>query len=170
MARHSKNDDFSNQRNRRHPRFSSRDEISNVHVVREQRSRYARDNDFERNLEKKASGHRLRKSLLILFAILVVACAVAVFTMYAVINSRTSISDADKSLAPSTQEGVSYTLISGEYSDAFEYKGPDAIMVLRNDSTNNTLSAISLSPDTQVILSDGNVHRIKDSQVMSGDA
>ena len=108
----------------------------------------------------------------IAFLIVLLSVAIGTFAFKASINDRLQLSDDStySSLAQDPDDGISYTLIVGEYYEqGEEYTGPDLLLLMREDSSSQNLSFLALPSNLKVSLDDGESVRLKELQVNGGD-
>ena len=143
---------------------------------RESEAAYARRTSRRGFAEDIQHRSRIRRIVFVLVSLVVLVCVAGGAAACAYVGSvsdRMGLGDsnATEALSAPAEGQVPCTLLVGEFSEpGVAYDGPDTLIVARVDEAAARLSLLSVSSDLQVVLSDGEVHRLREAQMLGGDA
>ncbi|MDR0514412.1 MAG: LCP family protein [Coriobacteriaceae bacterium] len=127
---------------------------------------------YTKTLQRKA---RVKASFIVaavLIAITVVAVTVGIFVYLGSVGERMALKDPATrgALTKAEADKPFYTLLMAEFSEpGKEYTGPSVLILLRLDQASQKATLVSIPPNLQVLLSDGEYHRLADAQLIGGD-
>lgn len=129
---------------------------------------------YTERIEKKTHRRTVLAIVLAAAAVVLLACAVAVFVFVSGVDGRLKIDDEAVAAAladPTDDDGAYYALVTGTYaySEADE-DYLDALMLVRVDAADGAATMLSIPGSVLVTLSDGKTHRIGEAAAYGGDA
>lgn len=166
---------FSNPRKSTRAKRGVVDHVLPSTSTRESDSAYSKrvsSRGFADGIQRQA---RIRGIAIVVAVVLLVVCVaggVGVAAYFGSVSDKMGLGDSNaKGALVSPAEGKApYVLLVGEFSKPGQaYDGPDMLMLARIDSDNKQVSLVSIPANAQVSLSDGNVHRIAEAQLLGGD-
>lgn len=168
--------EFSNERKKRRAEQGVVDQVIPRTRSGETRAEYERRLSRRDYAKGEESFRKLRRIVVIAIAaaiILAVAVGVGTAVYFGSVSDKMGLgeSDARASLVAQEANKPYYVLIVGEhYRSGTAYAGPDALILARIDEAAKAVTLVSIPVNLQVVLRDGDIHKIADSQLMGGDS
>lgn len=161
-------------------RRANRGEINHVTPntrTRESAADYSRRSRTRDYVDQHIRRRKRKRVIRVVVAMAAIALAVGLVSSFAFaqsVDSKMSLNDSEATsalTAPSSDTDPYYLLIAGEfYEEGRTYDGPELLMLMRIDPSNEQVTYISVPSDIQTSLSDGNTHVLSYAQVLGGDA
>lgn len=130
--------------------------------------------DFAQDIHRRTRARRIAGIAAVAVLLVVLAVSVGVFVYFGSVGSKLALRDSDaaSALKAPQEKTASYVLISADLGGATassDFEGPDALVLMRVDSQNKTMSFLGIPAETGATLSDGNLHQLRDA-AGEGDA
>lgn len=138
-------------------------------------SRRVSRREFTQEIQRRARVRRIVVAVVCLVAVVAVAVAVGVATFFGSLDAKMGLggSDASSALVAAKDGGPSYTVVAADLDPAGAANGvdgPDAIALVRVDAASRAVSIVSIPPNLQTSLKDGNAHPLREAATSEGDA
>lgn len=124
-------------------------------------------------LKRHSSARGVVIGILVTVLILAIAVIVGGFAFVNSVNEKMALTNTDTkaALVLASEDEPAYVLLVGEFFEAGkEYTGPELIMLARLDAETKQVTLMSIPPDTQVALSNGEYRRIAEAQLLGDDS
>lgn len=139
------------------------------------RTGYARGLEFSPGVKRRTLAKRVGIAVAVIAVLAAVAYGVGSFTLMGNLNGKLALkgSDADKALTAVKSGDPFYTLVVAELDTPgmpSSADGPDALALVRTDSSGKNACIINIPADVQVSLKDGKYYPIRQASVRESDA
>ena len=139
------------------------------------RTGYARGLEFSPGVKRRTLAKRVGIAVAVVAVLAAAAYGVGSFTLMGNLNGKLALKDSDAAKAlTAVKSGDSfYTLVVAELDTPGmpnSAEGPDALALVRTDSSGKNACIISIPADVQVSLKDGKYYPIREASVRESDA
>ena len=139
------------------------------------RTGYARGLEFSPGVKRRTLAKRVGIAVAVVAVLAAVAYGVGSFTLMGNLNGKLELKDSDaaKALTEVKSGDPFYTLVVAELDTPGmpnSAEGPDALALVRTDSSGKNACIISIPADVQVSLKDGKYYPIRQASVRESDA
>ena len=139
------------------------------------RAGYARGLEFSPGVKRRTLAKRVGIAVAVIAVLAAVAYGVGSFTLMGNLNGKLALkgSDADKALTAVKSGDPFYTLVVAELDTPGmpnSADGPDALALVRTDSSGKNVCILNIPADVQVSLKDGKYYPIRQASVRESDA
>lgn len=139
------------------------------------RTGYARGLEFSPGVKRRTLVKRVGIAVAVVAVLAAVAYGVGSFTLMGNLNGKLALKDSDaaKALTAVKSGDPFYTLVVAELDTPGmpnSAEGPDALTLVRTDSSGKNACIISIPADVQVSLKDGKYYPIRQASVRESDA
>lgn len=138
-------------------------------------SRRVSQREFTQGIQRRARIRRIVVIVVCLVVVVAIAAAVGVAAFFGSLDAKMSLGDSDaaSALVAAKEAEPFYAVVAADLDAAGStsaVNGPDAVALVRVDTAAKAVTVISVPPDLQTSLKDGNIHPLREAATSEGDA